>query len=89
MEEVVYLNGALVPRSQANVPVADYGFLYGYGLFETMRAYKGNIFLLDRHMQRLIKSAALLHMDSGLSAEKLAGACQETLRANGLLEARV
>jgi len=89
MEEMVYLNGALVPRSQANVAVADYGFLYGYGLFETMRAYKGTIFLLDRHLQRLMKSAALLHMDSGISVEKLAVACYETLRANGLLEARL
>ena len=39
MEAVVYLNGSLIPQSQARISPLDYGFLYGYGLFETMRAY--------------------------------------------------
>ena len=49
MEEVIYLNGSLVPRSEAKVSVFDHGFLYGYGLFETMRAYNGRIFLLEQY----------------------------------------
>jgi branched-subunit amino acid aminotransferase/4-amino-4-deoxychorismate lyase len=76
MEEMVYLNGSLVPRREARVSVFDHGFLYGYGLFETMRAYHGRIFLLERHLERL----------AGLD---LAQACRETLAANGLAEARV
>ncbi|MBA7687898.1 hypothetical protein ES703_96372 [subsurface metagenome] len=51
MKELVYLNGALIPRSKARVSAFDYGFLYGYGLFETMRAYNGTIFLLERHLR--------------------------------------
>ena len=47
MEELVYLNGALLPPEQAKVSVFDHGFLYGFALFETMRAYHGKIFLLD------------------------------------------
>ena len=60
MEEVVYLNGSLIPRSQARVSVFDHGFLYGYGLFETMRAYHGKIFLLERHIKRLTDSAEIV-----------------------------
>ena len=57
MAEIVYINGSLVPRSEARISVSDHGFLYGYGLFETMRAYNGTIFLLERHLDRLRKSA--------------------------------
>ncbi len=89
MEEIVYLNGQLVPRSQATVSVFDYGFLYGYGLFETMRAYEGKIFLLDRHLGRLLDAAAFLDMDCGLSEQNLVRACYDTLRANDLQDARL
>ena len=57
MEAVVYLNGSLIPLSQARISPLDYGFLYGYGLFETMRAYSGHVFRLDKHLARLERSA--------------------------------
>jgi branched-chain amino acid aminotransferase group I len=89
MEEIVYLNGSLIPRSQAKVSAFDYGFLYGYGLFETMRAYGGKIFLLDRHLARLLESAAVIGLSSKLSDIDLTKACLDILRANNLQEARV
>ena len=89
MEELVYLNGALVPRSKARVSAFDYGFLYGYGLFETMRAYNGTIFLLERHLRRLLKSAEIIGLDSQLTGIDLGKACLKTLKANGLKEARL
>ncbi len=89
MEEIVYLNGSLIPRSQAWISVYDHGFLYGYGLFETMRAYHGVIFLLERHLQRLISSAEVIGISSKLADVNLAKACKDTLAANGLEDARV
>ena len=62
MDNIVYLNGSLVPRSQAGISVTDYGFLYGFGLFETMRAYGGCVFRLDKHLKRLARSAEILGM---------------------------
>ncbi|MFC2068645.1 aminotransferase class IV, partial [Chloroflexota bacterium] len=62
MSEIVYLNGALIPLSQANISVLDYSFLYGFGLFETMRAYKGQIFRLNNHLGRLAHSAGILEI---------------------------
>ena len=41
MEEIVYLNGALIPRSEARISVFDHVFLYGYGLFETKLTLAG------------------------------------------------
>ena len=53
MSEIFYLNGKLLPREKAKISVLDYGFLFGYGLYETMRAYEGNVFRLDNHLARL------------------------------------
>ncbi len=89
MEEIVYLNGSLIPRSQALISVYDHGFLYGYGLFETMRAYNGKIFLLDRHLTRLQSSAKSIQLDASFADIDLGKACIDTLKANGLREARL
>jgi len=89
MEEIVYLSGSLMPRSQARVSVFDHGFLYGYGLFETMRAYHGTIFLLERHLKRLLNSAAVIGLSPKLAEIDLGKACTDTLMANGLQDARL
>ena len=89
MEEIVCLNGSLIPRSQARVSVFDHGFLYGYGLFETMRAYHGTIFLLERHLKRLLSSAAVIGLSPELAEIDLGKACTDTLMANGLQDARL
>lgn len=87
MEQIVYLNGTLIPQSQARISPFDLGFLYGYALFETMRAYSGHIFRLSAHLQRLKRSAAQLGIP--LSASKLEKACYNTLKANKLSDARI
>ena len=89
MEEIVYLNGSLVPRSEARISVFDHGFLYGYGLFETMRAYQGKIFLLERHINRLLSSAKVVGLSNSLAGVDLAKACMDTLKANNLEDARL
>jgi len=89
MEEMVYLNGSLVPRAEAKISVFDHAFLYGYGLYETMRAYNGEIFLLERHIKRMRDAAETIGLDQKLAGIDLAKACQDTLAANGLKESRV
>ncbi len=94
MAEIIYLNGQLVPRSKAKLSPFDHGFLYGYGLFETMRAYNGYIFRLDSHLTRLHCSAesiglthSLLTTDEG--KQSLKAACVATMEANELRNARI
>ncbi|MBI4715513.1 MAG: branched-chain amino acid aminotransferase, partial [Nitrospirae bacterium] len=53
----IYLNGELLSREKARVSVFDRGFLYGDGVFETLRAYGGAIFRRRKHVERLIHSA--------------------------------
>lgn len=87
MEALVYLNGELVRLSQARISVTDYGFLYGYGLFETMRAYEGKVFLLERHLARL--AAAADKLGFSVVTSDLNAAVAEVLGANGLKNARI
>ncbi|MEE8194177.1 MAG: aminotransferase class IV [Dehalococcoidales bacterium] len=87
MDEIVYLNGSLIARSQARISALDYGFLYGFGLFETMRAYNGRVFRLDSHLSRLSSSAEILGLPIG--ALNLKAAVMDTIRANGLGDARI
>jgi branched-chain amino acid aminotransferase len=87
MAEIVYLNGKLIPRRQAAIAVMDYGFLYGYGLFETMRAYNGEVFRLEDHLRRLSTSAKILGIP--VKTKELKSAVAQTIKANRLASARV
>ena len=87
MSQLVYLNGKLIPRSQAEVSVMDYGFLFGFGLFETMRAYGGKVFRLESHLHRLLRSTEILGLS--VEAEELGSAVTDTIQANKLADARV
>jgi len=94
MAEIIYLNGQLIPRSKAKLSPFDHGFLYGYGLFETMRAYQGHIFRLDRHLTRLRRSAQSLGLIHSIlnvveGKQSLEVACLTTLEANKLKDARL
>jgi len=89
MAEIIYLNGQLIPRSKTKLSPFDHGFLYGYGLFETMRAYQGHIFRLDRHLTRLRHSAESIGLVNRLTAFDLEAACTKSLEVNKLKDARL
>jgi branched-chain amino acid aminotransferase group I len=89
MENIVHLNGTLVPRSKAHISISDHGFLYGFGLFQTMRVYDGRIFLLDRHIKRLKESAKIIGLEDKVLNLDLEKACREVVAINDLKNARV
>ena len=60
---LVYVNGQMLPKSQAMVNVFDHGLLYGDGVFEGIRVYRGRIFKCDQHMDRLYHCAEAIHID--------------------------
>lgn len=53
----IYLNDRFVKEDQALVSVFDHGFLYGDGVYETIRSYGDKIFMRDQHLARLRRSA--------------------------------
>lgn len=85
----VYLNDKLVPSADARVSVFDHGFLYGDGIYETMRVYDGVIFLLGEHLKRLRRSASLIGLAITRSDDDIKRALYETLIANTLNDAYV
>jgi branched-chain amino acid aminotransferase len=58
----VFLNNMIVSETDAVVSVYDHGFLYGDGVYETMRAYGGTVFMFEKHMERLGRSASFLRL---------------------------
>jgi branched-chain amino acid aminotransferase len=84
MSVFVNVNGRLSDGASAVVPVFDHGFLYGEGVYETIRTYHGEPFLFDRHMQRLRTSAAMILLDVPLSDHDYLQRCSETMTAAGL-----
>jgi len=85
----VYLDGHFVPKEEAMVSVFDHGFLYGDGIYETLRAYDGKLFLLKKHLQRLKRSAAGISLKLPLPLDSIGEALNESLRVNKLQDAYV
>lgn len=81
----IYINGDFFAEEEARVSVSDRGFLYGDGVFETMRAYNGKIFRLADHMERL--AAAAGRMSIPFDQVQAENALHETLRRNQLNDA--
>ena len=86
---LVYIDGHFVPKEQATVSVFDHGFLYGDGIYETMRAYGGWIYLVQKHLLRLKHSARTLSLKLPLPLEKIEEALNESLNVNKLRDAYV
>ena len=84
---MIFLNGKLVPRDRALISVYDHGFLYGDGIYETLRAYKGVVYMIDEHISRLFRSASLISLDIPLAPDEIKRAVFKTLKANRLKEA--
>ena len=57
---LVFLNGRFVPESQAVVPINDRGFMYGDGVFETLRVVNGRPFRMMQHLERMARGADFL-----------------------------
>lgn len=88
-ELVIFLNGTMVPASEAKVSVFDHGFLYGDGIFEGIRTYQGKVFKLEEHLDRLYQSAKSIMLDIPYTRSEMSEAVLSTVRANGLKDAYI
>src|SRR5256885_16548448 len=84
MAATVNVNGRISDQEHAVVSVFDHGFLYGEGVYETLRTYNGQPFLFDRHMKRLRRSADMLVLPVPLADAEGDARFRETMRAAGL-----
>jgi branched-chain amino acid aminotransferase len=89
MADKIFLNDKLINIEEGRISVGDSGFLYGAGLFETMRAYNGIVFRLDDHLDRLLASTKALFIEHSYNKEYLAEAVNKVLEVNNLTDARI
>lgn len=83
----IYLNDRFVRKEEAMVSVFDHGFLYGDGVYETLRAYQGRIFMLAHHLARLRRSAALIGLEVPLTDSQWEALLPESITRNALSDA--
>lgn len=87
-KEITMLDGRTVSSENAKCALSDPGFLYGFGLFETMRAYNSRIVYLDKHIQRLRDSAKVLKIRFA-SSESFIKSIKEAIKESKFSDARV
>lgn len=71
MKHLMSINGEITSLENAVIPATDRGFLFGDNIFETIVAFSGKILNLDRHLERLRRSADNLQMSIPWSDEEL------------------
>ena len=84
MNNIVFLNNKFLPRDKAKVSVFDRGFIYGDGVFETLRSYNGKVFAFDLHFIRLSEGIKALAIPIMLKEDYLLSCIKELLRRNNL-----
>jgi branched-chain amino acid aminotransferase len=87
MRMIVFLNGQFVPEAEATVSVFDRSFLYGDGLFETMRVSQGKPFRWWAHMERLRKGGDFIGLKIPFACKALEKFARELIAKNQLPEA--
>ena len=84
MTAAINVNGRITDKEKAVVSIFDHGFLYGEGVYETLRTYNHRPFLFDRHMARLRQSADMLALNVPFSNNEIAAELKKTMSAASL-----
>ncbi|QNT70246.1 branched-chain amino acid aminotransferase [Defluviicoccus vanus] len=85
----IWFDGEMVPWRDARVHVLTHALHYASAVFEGERAYNGSIFKLTEHSQRLADSAQILGFQLPCSVDAVDRACEEVIRANGIVDGYV
>jgi branched-subunit amino acid aminotransferase/4-amino-4-deoxychorismate lyase len=82
----VVLNGRLLDASEARISPLGDGFMFGLGLFETIKVLAGRPVFFADHFERLQRSAGVVGLPFTAAADELRNRCERCLSANGLGE---
>jgi branched-chain amino acid aminotransferase len=83
---LIWIDGRMLPKSRATVSVYDHGLLYGDGIFEGIRVYRGKIFKSAQHMKRLWRSAERLRIDIPMTQEEMVAIQRTCINANEIVD---
>jgi branched-chain amino acid aminotransferase group I len=87
LERVVFHNGVFAKENKVLISPFNRGLLYGDGVFETLRAYAGQVFRLEKHLERLKDSLHYLRIAVPLKNSEIRAILHELLKVNGLSDA--
>lgn len=85
----IYLDGQLIDQSEAKISPFDHGYLYGLGVFETIRTYDGIPFLLEEHLNRLNHALKELQIECSLQVKEMYAIIQQLSERNQLQDSYV
>jgi branched-chain amino acid aminotransferase len=83
----IFLNGQFVPEAQAVIPVNDRGFMYGDGLFETVRVVNGRPFRLPQHLERMARGADFLKIKPPFTQREMQQFAEQLIEKNQMPDA--
>ena len=83
----VFLNGRFLSEAEAVVPVNDRGFMYGDGLFETMRVVNGRPFRFAQHLERMTRGADFLKIKPPFAPKELEKFAAQLIEQNKMPDA--
>jgi D-alanine transaminase len=86
MDELCWIDGAIVPLGEARVSVDDRGYVFADGVYEVLRVYAGKAFAVDRHLQRLSRSCEGIEIALPQSRERIAGIIQQLVSESRLAD---
>src|SRR5712671_6002703 len=81
---LIWVNGQLLPKSKAMISVYDHGLLYGDGVFEGIRVYKGKIFKCKQHMDRLWRCAEAIRIKIPMTRDQIVAAMRDCISQNAI-----
>ncbi|HAM37788.1 MAG: hypothetical protein A2474_02895 [Elusimicrobia bacterium RIFOXYC2_FULL_34_12] len=85
----IFINNRYYSKRNAKVSIFDHGYLYGDGIYETMRSNNGVVFKIDEHITRLFRSAKMIYLDIRYSKQEIKSAVYRTLKINKLKNAYI
>ena len=81
---VIWMNGKLVPWTDAKLHVLSHGLHYASAVFEGERAYGGEIFKCTEHSERFKQSARVLDFEIPYSVAEIDAAKRLVVKTNGV-----
>ena len=81
-EPLAYLNGEFIPAKNASISVEDAGFVQGTTVAEQLRSFGGELFRLEQHLDRLIRSLDVIQVDAGMKRADFVQIAERLARHN-------
>lgn len=85
----VLINKELMDREETSVDIEDRGYQFGDGVYEVVRVYEGEVYELDRHVERLFRSAKEIDITLEYTIDELKETLKKLIKENNVIDGGV